>query len=212
MTKPTKPSDDSIDLTSLQDAVHLAISGLAGHFIDHPGFMWTRSGFKVLHAKWPAYPIGEGRRAALCILAEYPAGIKFFNADQIDRCTLFSVGSQRHPDKSVPEHLFLAIWDDDLRELSKAGLIEGVSGVEDEFLWLPNGYIALTPKRSHVALTYELTAAVHPKILNRVDEFLEIDRCDAAVREASILLEQAIGILVGDVAKRGKELIDQMFD
>jgi uncharacterized protein Ymh len=212
MREPPDPPDDDLELTGGEDPVAMAISALAGRFVDRPGFMWTQSGFEVVHAKWPAYPVGHGRRAALYTLAEYPPGTKFFDVDNIDGCTLFSVGSQRRPAGSGLEHLFVAVWDEDLRELAKAGLIEGVTDLEEDFLRYPQKYIEPTPKAAHLALIYELTAGIHPEILDRVDEFLEINRCDAAVREASILLERAIRALVGNTKANANQLIEQMFE
>ena len=43
---------------------------------------------------------------------------------------------------------------------------------------------------------YELTAGIHPGIGHRIDDFLELERYDAAVREASVILEDALGALV----------------
>jgi len=211
MNKPLHDLGADTGLTEPEDPIALAIERLAGKFVDHPGFMWTRSGFEVLHAKWPAYPIGHGRRAALYTLAEYPPDTRFFRVDNIDRCTLMSVGRRLAPASAGPEHLFVAVWDDDLRDLSRAGLIEGLSHLDADFLYFPQEYVELTPRAAHLALIYELTAGLHPRILDRVDELLEIDRCDAAVREASVVLEEALGALVTRPKSHGKRLIDQVF-
>jgi hypothetical protein len=165
-----------------QDPVIAAVGDLAAAFSHHPGFMWTASGFEVLHADWPAYPIAHGLRAALYTLADYPASTQFFNADNIDACTLFSVNRKLKTNTRNPEHLWVAVWDEDLRELSRSQLIDGVSTDDEQFLSFSSDFIEVSALGRRLALVYELTAGVHPKIAGRVDEFLRLGRFDTAVR------------------------------
>jgi hypothetical protein len=175
-----------------EDPVITAVKDLAAAFGHHPGFMWTESAFEVLHADWPAYPLAHGLRAALYTLADYPASTRFFNVDNIDACTLFSVNRKLLASARNPEHLWVAVWDDDLKELSRLQLVDGISGDDEGFLSFAGGCLEVSSAGRRLALVYELTAGVHPEILDRVDEFLRLGRFDTAVREASILVEQAL--------------------
>jgi len=196
-----------------QDPVIAAVGDLAAAFSHHPGFMWTASGFEVLHADWPAYPIAHGLRAALYTLADYPASTQFFNADNIDACTLFSVNRKLKTNTRNPEHLWVAVWDEDLRELSRSQLIDGVSTDDEQFLSFSSDFIEVSALGRRLALVYELTAGVHPKIAGRVDEFLRLGRFDTAVRESSILVEQELRSCVqGSKHQSASELVKALFE
>jgi hypothetical protein len=160
------------------DAVADAVRDLATAFAPHPGFMWTESGFEVLHADWPAYPIAHGVRAALYTLADYPTSTEFYSVDNIDACTLFFVNRKLQTSARNPEHLWAAVWDDDLRELSRSGLVDGIANLDDDLLVFPDRFIEVSSAARRLALVYELTAGVHPKILTHVDEFLRSERFD----------------------------------
>jgi len=98
-----------------EDGLVAAVRDIAAAFAHHPGFMWTESGFEVLHVDWPAYPIAHGLRAALYTLADYPTSTRFFAVDNIDACTLLSVNRKLQTNARNPEHLWVAVWDEDLR-------------------------------------------------------------------------------------------------
>jgi len=201
-----KPSADE------QDVVVEAVQDLAAAFSHHPGFMWTASGFEVLHADWPAYPIAHGVRAALYTLADYPPATRFYSVDNIDACSLFSVNRKLQTKARNPEHLWVAVWDEDLRELSGSGFIDGVANLHDDFLHFPDEYVEVSPAGARVALAYELTAGVHPDILEHVDGFLLSSRLDTAVREASLLVEQKLRACVQNSKHQSAtELVNTFF-
>jgi len=204
-----QPSDESAFVAD-------AVRDLATAFAHHPGFMWTESGFEVIHADWPAYPIAHGVRAALYTLADYPPSTKFYSVDNIDACTLFSVNRELQTSARNPEHLWAAVWDDDLRELSRSGLVDGIANLDDDLLGFPDKFIEVSPAGRRLALVYELTAGVHPEILAHVDDFLRSERFDTAVREASILVEQTLRDSVlsskqGSKHQSAQELVNAFF-
>jgi hypothetical protein len=195
-----------------EDAPVTAVRDLAVAFAHHPGFMWTESGFEILHADWPAYPIAHGLRAALYTFGDYPTSTRFFSVDNIDACTLFSVNRKLQTSARNPEHLWVAVWDDDLRELSQLKLVDGVSGDDEGFLSFADGAIEVTAAGTRLALIYELTAGVRREILDRVDEFLRLGRYDTAVREASILVEQTLRAGVSTSKHQAaSELVNTLF-
>jgi hypothetical protein len=69
--------------------VEHALKNIGNRFLDHPGFMWSDGGFKVLHADWPLYSIGRGVAPTSAELGDLPPGSEFFPIDDIDGCTLF---------------------------------------------------------------------------------------------------------------------------
>src|SRR5262245_29297320 len=104
--KPPKTPDDPV----------LALENV---FANHPGFMRCEAGFVVLHADWPAYPLGHGLRPSIASLAEYPAKTRFWPIDRIDQCTLFVAGDVPKKDPYNEGLFHVAIWDEDLVELTQ---------------------------------------------------------------------------------------------
>ena len=120
MTEPSDELDRPETRSNHRDSVEDAIETIADLLVDHPGFMTSATGgIEVLHADWPAYPLGHGRRAALLTLAEYPNGTEFIRDDNIDHCTLMSVGRELTTRSGMPVHLFVAAWDRDLLALAQ---------------------------------------------------------------------------------------------
>ncbi|MBI4489119.1 MAG: hypothetical protein HY694_08535 [Deltaproteobacteria bacterium] len=90
--------------------------------------------------------------------------------------------------------------------------MDGVSGLTEDFLSFPNEFVEVSGAGRRLALVYELTAGVHPEILDRVDEFLRSARYDTAVREASILAEQSLRAGVPNSKHQSaSELINKIF-
>jgi hypothetical protein len=185
------------------------IGNLAHEFAGHPGFMWTESGFEVLHADWPAYPRGHGIASCLHSFSEYPRDTRFFPIDNIDHCTLFAVGEKPKQDPYGSQHLHVAVWDKDLLECESSGYIEGVRA-EEEFLSYPNGSLNMTPKGIN-AVVIDLLLGPASRILeNRILDFLRDAQYDTAVREASILVEMQLRRLSG-LPDHGRRLVDKCF-
>ena len=171
--------------------------------------MWTEVGFEVLHADWPAYPLGRGYKAALAVLSDYPQGTSFYPLDSIDMCTLFLAGDQPDKDPLSRNRLHVAIWDDDLRECSRMGFLEGLTDLQETFLQYSSDAITLTRKGHDGALINELTFNLHPRILGGVEDLLYSGRFGTAIREASILLEEALRSLVPTASSDyGQRLVD----
>jgi hypothetical protein len=103
------------------------ICSLGQSISSHPGFMWTGSGFEVLHADWPAYPRVHGVKSALNSLAEFPHDTKFFKIDKIDNCTLFVAGPKPEKDRFNQKYFHVAIWDEDLRICVSEKYIDGIN-------------------------------------------------------------------------------------
>jgi len=190
------------------DKVTDLVQGLAQSFSSHPGFMWTDSGFEVLHADWPAYPRGHGREALLDALAEYPPGTAFFKVDNIDMCTLFAVGRQPENAKTAKTLPHVAIWDEDLRLGARRDYLDGVRD-EDEFLQF-GGSMTLSSQGEHAILLHELTLGIPDHLLDTVWDHLESRRYDTAVREAAVLLEVRMKRAAGST-ENGWALVDRCF-
>jgi hypothetical protein len=130
----------------------------------------------------------------------------------MDACTLLAVGRKPESKARRGDIPHVAVWDQDLRTLAKSRLVDGVSESTDGFLEFPEGCVEISGDGAQLALLYELSADVHPSILERIETLLEVRRYDSAVRDASIMLEHAIKALVPESAHRhGKQLIDKVF-
>jgi hypothetical protein len=185
------------------------IDNLAHEFAGHPGFMWNDSGFEVLHANWPAYPLGHGIVSCLYSLSQYPRDTRFFPIDNIDRCTLFAVGKKPKQDPYGSQHLHVAVWDEDLRKCESSGYIEGVRS-EEEFLGYPNGSVQLTPKGINAAIIDLLLGPALRILDDRILDSLRDAHYDTAVREASILVEMKLRRLSGS-EDHGRDLVTKCF-
>jgi len=167
-----------------KDELEKAIDLLASSFTDHPGFMWTNTGFEVLHADWPAYPNGHGYKQVLAALADFPADTNFYPVDNIDRCTLFVAGKMPKKDPYHKDLYHVAIWDEDLRECASREFIEGV-GIGREYIEYLLGYISVSPTGMHAILINELTYDINPALISQVEDLLYLHHYDDAVRRAT---------------------------
>jgi hypothetical protein len=113
---------------------------------DHPGYFGiTSQGTILIHADWPVYPEEHGADLALLWLTAFPPGTAFKKVDDIDLCWLFLAdlpgsprsaprsrhnvprGRRRKKAKTFDERNFhIAIWHEDLVDLHKRGLINGL--------------------------------------------------------------------------------------
>ncbi len=199
------PSESDQSVVSLEDT----IATLGRSFASHPGFMWTEVGFEILHADWPAYPRGHGITITLSALAEYPRETRFFPVDNIDQCTLFVVGEKPKEAPYGPQHLHVAVWDDDLRACASAGYVEGVRD-EDEFLTFPNGSMQLTQKGVNGATIDALLGPALNSLEEDIIDHLHEARYDTAVREASLRVEIALRRASG-LPDHGRRLVEKCF-
>ncbi len=190
---------------SLEDA----IDTLGRSFAGHPGFMWTDFAFEILHADWPAYPRGHGITITLSALAEYPRDTEFFPIDNIDQCTLFAVGEKPKQDPLGPQHLHVALWDDDLRACASGAYVEGVRD-DNEFLTFPNGSMRLTQKGVNGATVDALLGPALHSLAEGVLDHLHEARYDTAVREASLRVEVALRRASG-LPDHGRRLVEKCF-
>jgi hypothetical protein len=194
-----------------KDRLEKAIDFFAAGFTDHPGFMWTNTGFEVLHADWPAYPNGHGYKQVLATLAEFPTDVEFYPVDNIDRCTLF-VADKIPKNEPYNKNLYhIAIWNEDLRECADRNLIEGIS-ISGEYIEYPLGYISVSPAGAHAVLLNELTSGINPSIINQVEDLLHLHHYDDAVRRATVYLENRLRIAInGDNLDYGEGLLRKCF-
>jgi hypothetical protein len=97
---------------------------------DHPGNLGSVRGtlFTVHHADWPAYPQGNDFRLTLLQLTAFPARTEFLAIDHIDRSALFiaRVRGAKLDEPFATRNFHIAAWDDDLIELDKRRLVDGV--------------------------------------------------------------------------------------
>ncbi|HYF69071.1 MAG TPA: hypothetical protein VD884_13100 [Ohtaekwangia sp.] len=106
---------------------------------NFPGLLFYTDSYTLLeaiHADWPIYPTGHGWHLALRSLANFAQGTKFYQIDDIDKCLLFTI-SDPNVLKSKGEDIYgknlyhVAIWHEDLIELSARGLAVGVTSISD---------------------------------------------------------------------------------
>ena len=185
------------------------ITTFAASFSSHPGFMLTDVGFEVLHADWPAYPIGHGLRPALQTLAEFPFGTRFWELDQIDQCCLFIVG-HKPDDNAFASHFFhVAVWNDDLRDCGRRGYVAGIQD-EGTHFYFPDGAMTLTGRGAQAALIHELTRDVAADLLAKIESHLFSEQYDTAVREVTICVELAMRCATNS-SLHGMHLVDHCF-
>ncbi len=101
-----------------------------------PGTLCSDNGVIAIHADWPNYPIGNSWKAALYTLGIFPDGTTFFEIDDIDKCKLLL---NRNPSEINDPYDFkyyqIAVWHEDLIELKRKGLINGIiEKSENEYL------------------------------------------------------------------------------
>ena len=138
----------------------------------------------------------------------------FYPISNIDQCTLFLVDRVAKPSENEfnQDFIHVALWDRDLRECARRGYVSGLTHLEEDFLYYSGDSISLTDEGQHVALIHELAFGLHPRLLERVELYLYNARYEAAVREASILLESSLRSLIGTTeAVSGFALIDKCF-
>jgi hypothetical protein len=93
------------------------------------GYLYRGSYIVAIHANWPAYPPPH-KVLALYDLGQFPEGTGFVPIDEIDQCTLFRASCGPIYDNPYDERSFhVAIWNEDLLELTDAELIRGVRTV-----------------------------------------------------------------------------------
>jgi hypothetical protein len=207
MTSKSPSSENGSPIA--QTGLDKAVADLASEFVSHPGFMWTDSGFEVLHADWPAYPRGHGLEICLQSLVEYPTDTRFFPIDNIDWCTLFVVGEKPKEDRFGSQHLHVAVWDEDIRECAARGFIEGVR-TDDEFLDFPRDFLEVTPEGRRAALIDLLLGSMAGVLGRQILDFLYDTQYDSAVREASIMVEMQLRRLSAS-SDHGRRLIEKCF-
>ena len=95
---------DCKNASNLKQNLNTLIEDVAQKFHSHPGFMIDEHSIKILHADWPAYPVGQGFRQALRAFGEFPSSTRFYPIDQVDMCTLFVVGKmpEKEPLNTAP--------------------------------------------------------------------------------------------------------------
>jgi len=186
------------------------VRALGDKFLSHPGFAWKDTGFEVLHADWPAYPVAHGLWPALQTFAEFPLGTRFWNLDQIDQSTLFFVGDKRPTDAFAPHFLHVAVWDDDLRVCNRRGYVAGIQDNEGTDLYFPDGPMTLTEEGAHASLIRELTQDVDATLLSKVEDHLYSKQYGTAVREAAICVEMKMRQAVNSPLY-GMQLVDHCF-
>ena len=210
--KPEEPNEVGNPLQSTSDQSVLSledtINALGRSFASHPGFI-IDAGFEILHADWPAYPRGHGIRSTLSALAEYPQNTKFFPIDNIDQCTLFALGEKPKQDPHGPQHLHVAVWDDDLRVFALARYVEGIRD-EGEFLGFPDGSMQLTQKGVGGATIDALLGPALESLEEEILIHLHEARYDTAVREASLRVEVAMRRASG-LSDHGRRLVEKCF-
>jgi len=192
------------------------LSSLEGAIVDHPGFMRCGLGFEVIHADWPAYPWGHGLGPAIVSLLEYPAQTLFFPIDHIDQCTLFVVGEVPKKDVYDERLLHIAVWDEDLAELSQMRLLDGLSVVRytgkeatmDIFLEYPTRSVMLTDLGHEVGLFLELTRQSQWKLINDLLPMIIARKYDSAVRDAAVGLESRMKTICGTTSI-GQKLVEE---
>ena len=103
---------------------------------NYPGFLgYTSQGVIAIRADWPMYPEEFGAELALLWFTIFPEGTEFKKIDDIDRCKLF-IADMKGSDWSNPfaeKNFHVAIWDEDLLELKRRGLINGLMSEREFF-------------------------------------------------------------------------------
>ena len=101
----------------------------------HPGNLGSTRGslFTIHHADWPAYPQGENFYVALMQLTAFPPGTDFVVVDDIDRSFLLvaDVEGRKLEDLYDEKHFHIAVWHEDLLEMSSRGMVDGVGNASE---------------------------------------------------------------------------------
>jgi len=103
-----------------------------------PGYLgFTSRGVLAIHADWPIYPAEHGWEIALLAFGNFPKGTTFKQIDDIDRCLLFFANSPHYTnitDFTNKKYFHIAVWHEDLIELSEKGYVTGVKRLT-EYEW-----------------------------------------------------------------------------
>jgi hypothetical protein len=87
-------------------------------------------GVAWIHADWPAYPMGDTWQAALINFGSFPERAVFVPIDYVDKCVLLHVqGFGAHSDKFDERGFHIAVWDENIKELSSRSFIT-LEGIE----------------------------------------------------------------------------------
>jgi hypothetical protein len=204
-TNQAKPNQEA------SEGVEAIIKTLAERLSDHPGFLPGNFGFEVIHADWPAYPLGHGTWVALMTLADFPRDTRFYSVDTIDECTLFVAGS--YQGDPYNENLYhVAIWDEDLLECSRHNFVAGIYEVDLRRVEFPEGYISVTESGQYAMLVYELTGDLHPTLGQGVVDLLLAKHLDAAVTTAAKNVEANLRRAIqGSDSEFGRRLVEKCF-
>jgi hypothetical protein len=190
-------------------------------FFDHPGLMWNIDGsFEILHADWPVYPPGHGWLKALEVLGSYPKDTIFMEIDSIDLCKLFIVSrNEKIEDVYNEKHFHIAIWDEDLLELSQQQMITGVDVEEDEIFGYKKKVVIIAEGIKLTEVGYQRLLDFNwnnPEVLlheisKRVKPIIGIAYYDTAVREANIIIEMRLCDITGSNSY-GQKLINEYYN
>jgi hypothetical protein len=96
---------------------------------DHPGALFYEAGIEIIHANWPAYPIGHGVQAAMENLSCFSRDTIFYPIDDIDGILLCINEEPRMKEPFHPKYYHIALWHDDLHELNRIRIISGIQGL-----------------------------------------------------------------------------------
>ena len=97
---------------------------------EHPGNLGSARGslLTIHHGDWPAYPQGDDFHAPLIQLTVFPPGTDFAVVDDMDQSFLLVADVEGRPLKDVyhEKHFHVAVWHEDLLEMHRRGMIEGI--------------------------------------------------------------------------------------
>jgi hypothetical protein len=93
-----------------------------------PGLLSGERGKLAIHADWPAYPCGNSWHEALYRLSAFPVGTGFVVVDDIDGAALLAADVQcaKLAEPFHDTNFHIAVWHEDLLELSRKGFVAGV--------------------------------------------------------------------------------------
>jgi hypothetical protein len=98
-----------------------------------PGYLgFTSRGVIAIHADWPVYPVEHGPAVAIVSMCAFPEHSDLLFADDIDGCILFAVAPLVSQSDLFDERNFhVAVWHEDLLELSRQGWVHGISAITE---------------------------------------------------------------------------------
>jgi hypothetical protein len=211
-----------------------------GEYSDPGALGYQHRGAYVvaIHADWPAYP-PPGPTLALYDLGQFPEDTGFSPIDEIDQCTLFVADLGKTYGDPYDERAFhVAIWNEDLLEMSDEGLISGVRTVtevdklraqRDEMLTdltrsferdglpvpddpLAHAFVIIDDSTKYSMASYwdERIQAAQQEIdeWDRLSKIYDVGLYDTAVRDGSVMLEGALKSATGTEAY-GITLVEQ---